>query len=65
MLDKYSRLPLNYQSKIGYVTLIQKVILTEVINLMGSTIVDLDLDLKMKIIKIKYLRNRQLLFSVL
>ena len=27
MLDRYNRLPLNYQSKIGYDTLIQNVIL--------------------------------------
>ena len=29
MLDRYMRLPLEYQSKIGYDTLIQKVILKE------------------------------------
>ena len=43
MLDRYNRLPLNYQSKIGYDTLIQNVILKELINIMGTTITDLDI----------------------
>ena len=38
MLDKYNRLPYKYQSKIGYDTLIQNVILKELINIMGTTI---------------------------
>ena len=41
MLDRYNRLPLNYQSKIGYNTLIQNVILRELIKLMGTVIIDL------------------------
>ena len=48
MLDRYNRLPLNYQSKIGYDTLIQNVILQELINIMSASITDLDVDLKMK-----------------
>ena len=39
MLDKYNRLSYNYQSKTGYDTLIQNVILKEMINLMGTIIV--------------------------
>ena len=35
MLDRYNRLPYNYQSKIGYDSLIQNVILKELINIMG------------------------------
>ena len=57
MLDRYMRLPYNYQSKIGYDTLIQKVVLNELINIMGSTITDLDLELKMKISRIEYLES--------
>ena len=49
MLDRYKRLPLEYQSKIGCDTLIQNVILKEVINIMDTTITDLDIDLKKKI----------------
>ena len=32
LLDRYNRLPDNYQSKIGYDCLIQSVILKEIIN---------------------------------
>ena len=39
-LDKYIKLSYTYQSKIGYDTLVQKVIHEENINLMGTTIVD-------------------------
>ena len=60
MLDRYNRLPLNYQSKIGYDTLLQNVILTELINIMGATITDLDIELKMKVSRIKYLENKKL-----
>ena len=58
MLDRYMRLSLKYQSKIGYDCLIQNIILTELINIMGTTITDLDIELKMKIIRIKYLESR-------
>ena len=49
MLDRYNRLPYNYQSKIGYDTLIQKVILEELVNIMGETITDLDIILKIEV----------------
>ena len=58
MLDTYNRLPYNYNSKIGYDTLIQNVILKEVIKLMGPTITDLDIEIKLKISRIKDLENR-------
>ena len=58
MLDRYNRLPRKYQSKNGYDTLIQNVILKELIILMGATIVDIDTELKMKINRIKYLEDR-------
>ena len=55
MLDRYNRLPFNYQSKIGYDALIQNVIPNELINIMGTTITDLDIEVKMKISRIKSL----------
>ena len=58
MLDRYIRLPYNYQSKIGYDTLIQNVILKELINIMGTTKTDLDIEIKMKISRRKYLENK-------
>ena len=60
MLDIYNRLPPKHQSKIGYDTLIQYVILKELIKIMGSTITDLDIEIKMKISRIKYLENRNI-----
>ena len=41
VLDRYNRLSYNYQSKIGYDTLIQNVILKQLINMMSFTITDL------------------------
>ena len=58
LLDRNNRLPYKYQSKIGYDTLIQSVILKELINIMGTTIVDIDIELKMKISRIEYLESR-------
>ena len=52
MLARYNRLPYNYQSKIGYDTLIQHIILKELINTMSGTITDLDIELKMKISRV-------------
>ena len=46
MLDRYNRLPYNYQSKIGYDSLIQNVILKKLMIIMGTTITDLDIELK-------------------
>ena len=48
-LDRYMSLPLFYQSKIVYDCLIQNIILKGLINIMGTTITDLDIKLKMKI----------------
>ena len=45
------RLSYKYQSKIGYDTLIQNVILKELIKIMATTITDLDRELKTKIIE--------------
>ena len=59
MLDRYMKLPLKYQSNIGSDCLIQNIILKELINIMGMTITDLDIELKMKISRIKYLEQKQ------
>ena len=45
-LDKCVKLSLNYQSKLGYDTLIQKVILEEIINLINFMRVNKDRQLK-------------------
>ena len=57
MLDRYNRLTYNYQLNIGCDSLIQNVILNELINIMGTTITDLDIELKMKISRIKHLEK--------
>ena len=59
ILDRYNRLPPKYQSKIGYDTLIQDIILKEIINIMGATTTDLDIELKMKISRTEYLQNKK------
>ena len=61
MLDRYMSLPYDFQSKIRYNSLIQNVILTELINIMGTTITDLDIELKRKISRIKFLENKKLI----
>ena len=58
LLDRCNKLTYNYQSKIGYDTLFQNVILIELINIMGTTITDLDIEIKMKIIRIDYLESK-------
>ena len=55
MLDRYNRLLYNYQSEIGYDTLIQNVVLKQLINIMATTITDLDIELKVKISRIENL----------
>ena len=58
MLDRYKRLPYNYQSKTGYDSLTQNVILKEIINLMAATITDLDIEIRMKISRVEYLESK-------
>ena len=57
MLDRYNRLPYSYQSKMGFDSLIQNVILEELINIMATTITDLDIELKMKKSRIEFLEK--------
>ena len=63
MLDRYNRLPYNYYSKIGYDSLIQNLIHKELINIMGTTITDLDIELKMKNSRKEYLENRKISYK--
>ena len=58
MLDRYNSIPYNYQSKLQFDTLIQNVVLKELINIMGTTITDLDIELNMQIIRIEYLESK-------
>ena len=58
MLNRSNRLPHKYQSKICYGSFIQNVNLKDLINIMGATTTDLDIELKMKNSRIKYLENK-------
>ena len=48
MLGRYMSLPYDFRSKIGYNSLIQNVILKEIIIIMSLIIIDLDIELKNK-----------------
>ena len=58
MLYRYIKLPYNYQSKSGYDILIQNVVFKELLFIMATTIIDLDIELKMKISRIDILESR-------
>ena len=58
--DRDMRLPYNDQSKICCDCLIQNIILKKLINITGTTITDLDIELKMKNSGRKFLENRLL-----
>ena len=62
MLDRYKRLTYDNKIQIAYDNLIQNIILKELINIMSIMISDLDMELKMKISRIKYLENYFLLY---
>ena len=59
MLDRYNRLPLKYHSKKGYNSLIQNVILEDLINKMGPIITVLAIEVKMKICRIECLEGKK------
>ena len=61
MLDRYNRLTYDHKIEIVYDNLIQNIILKELINIMSIMISDLDMELKKKISRIKYLENKKLL----
>ena len=48
MLDRYLSLPYEFQSRVGYNSLIQNVILKELFNMLSLVIIDLDIELKLK-----------------
>ena len=57
MLDRYNRLTYDSKIEIVYDNLIQNIILKELINIMTIMISDLDMELKMKISRIRYLES--------
>ena len=58
MLDRYNRLTYDRKIEIVYDNLIQNIVLEELINIMSIIISDLDMELKMKISRIKNLENK-------
>ena len=48
MLDRYMSLPYEFQSRIGYNSPIQNIILKQLIKILSLLIIDLDIELKMK-----------------
>ena len=63
MLDRYNRLTYDRKIEIMYDNLIQNIILKELINIMSIIISDLDMELKMKISRIKYLESNFCLYK--
>ena len=57
MSDRYNRLTYDCRIEIVYDNLIQNIILKELINIMLIMISDLDIEIKMKISRIKYLES--------
>ena len=60
MSDRYNRLAYNYQSKIGFDASIQNMILKELIKIMGTTITDMLIELKVKVSRVNFLESRLL-----
>ena len=60
MIDRYNRLTYYHKIEIVYDNLIQNIILKELINIMSIIISDLDMELKMKISRRKYLENKDI-----
>ena len=57
MLDRFNRLTYDRKIEIAYDNLIQNIILKELINIMSIMVLDLDMELKLKISRIKYLEK--------
>ena len=55
MLDRLNKLTNDHKIVIVYDNLIQNIILKELINIMSIMIFDLDIELNMKISRIKYI----------
>ena len=58
LLDRYNRLSYDHKNEIAYDNLIQNIILKELINILSVIIRDLDMELKLKISRIKNLENK-------
>ena len=63
MLDRYKKLSYDYKIEIACDNLIQNIILKELINIMSIIISDLDMELKMKISRIRYLESIFILYK--
>ena len=63
MLDRYNRITYDHKIEVVYDILIQNIILKELINIMSIIISDLDMELKLKISRIKYLENTIILYK--
>ena len=63
MLDRYNTLTCDRKNEIVYDNLIQNIILKELINIMLIMVSDLDMELKMKISRIKYLESNFSLYK--
>ena len=57
MLESYSRLTYDQKIEIVYDNSIQSIILKDLINKISIMISDLDIELKMKVSRIKYLES--------
>ena len=57
MLDRYNTLPYNFKLKIGCDSLLQNVILRELLNMLSTVITDLDIELKIKNSRIRFLEK--------
>ena len=64
MLNRYNRLTCDRKIEIVYHNLIQNIIPKELLNIMSIMISDLDMELKMKISRIKYYENIEGIFNV-
>ena len=56
-LDRYNRLTYDHEIEIVFDRLIQNIFLKELINIMSIMISGLDIEIKMKISRIKYLES--------
>ena len=63
MLDRYNRLTYDPKIEIVYDNLIQNIILKKLINIMSIIILDLDIELKIKISRIEYLESKKLKYD--
>ena len=59
MLDRYNRLTYDHKIEVVYDNLIQNIVLKELINIMSIIISDLDMELKLKLSRIKNLENKK------